>query len=238
MPRRFRQSPTGLFSDSASDAELLGSTRAKASSSIPGTSAKRSPATGSAGLASMNTSAVTSVSAADLCTWEMAAEFIVTAMSSYCVGPPTSRPFDKWVRLLSLEFVACREKVTCEVRALLLRVARPSDRMDEYRPRHAFVWSEISRIWPLLVGATTRCSCGTIGSSSALWKPMICRLRKPPWREPRSTHSGGPRWPPSSSGWRGGLQTRLSPYLRRSSTWRRQSAEPDDDGPPPDGSTP
>jgi hypothetical protein len=195
MPRRFRQSPTGLFSDSASDAELLGSTRAKAS-------------------------AVTSVSAADLCTWEMAAEFIVTAMSSYCVGPPTSRPFDKWVRLLSLEFVACREKVTCEVRALLLRVARPSDRMDEYRPRHAFVWSEISRIWPLLVGATTRCSCGTIGSSSALWKPMICRLRKPPWREPRSTHSGGPRWPPSSSGWRGGLQTRVSFYLSRSSTWR------------------
>lgn len=94
----------GLFSDRASDAEWLCSTGAQASNSIPSTSANKSPAIGSAGLASTTTPAVTSVSAADLCIWDMAAEFMVAAMSGSCFWPPTSRPSDKWVRLLSLEF--------------------------------------------------------------------------------------------------------------------------------------
>jgi hypothetical protein len=103
----------GLFSDSASDTEWLWSTRAQASNSIPSTRANRSPAIASAGLASMTTPAVTSVSAADLCIWDMAAEFMISAMSSYCVGSPTAR-----LRQVgqAVEFgvsFSCRAKVTC-----------------------------------------------------------------------------------------------------------------------------
>jgi hypothetical protein len=97
--------------------------------------------------------------------------YIVTARFSCCVGPPTSRPSDNWVRLLSLEFVSMSsEGDQPSPGATGSRCASVPTAWTSTAHGTRTSGRRCSRPSLLLVGATTRCSCGTTGSSSAMWE--------------------------------------------------------------------